>query len=421
MQAPAGRWGLFLLYKKVNEVAIKKAKTKKPTATQRERKRVRQFISRAEKRGYFFDEEFKASLKSAKYQTLKSYTPEKLYKKAEYLILRNTEQYGAGEIISGTAGRRLERKIATEKGRITQLANYQKKHGGQLYIGSDNRLHYTRDPEVAIKATRENIRKRVDQTRSEADKIKERQQEEIRNRIDEAVNAMDSSTVKEELAEYGDEEYESQESVYADEYEVSEINTRELNKEDALSTIKSIDSMLSDVYYDRYDLKYEQRELIAEIEWKLDNDKYITEEDLSKLRNIYDYTYGYTRNIDYDSYMNEPIEPEQGYTIRDLTEEDYEVYGRVLEMVQTTEGKGAEILDKIIANAISKFGEEEVIKSFAEMNEDDIADMQFAINYETDINGGRVFSKIAKRLYSVTGARISNEMNREIGMAMDTM
>lgn len=402
------------MYRKVNEVAIKKAKPKKPTATQRERKRVRQFISRAEKRGYSFDEEFKESLKTAKYQTLKSYTPEKLYKKAEYLNLRNTEQYGAGEIISGTAGRRLERKLATEKGRITQLTNYQQKHGGQLYIGSDNRLHYTRDPEVAIKATRENIRKRVDETRTDVDRYKERQQEEIRKQIDSVItDQIDSETQIDE--------YEPQESIYADEYEDSEIDIRELNKEDALSTIKSIDSMLSDVYYDRDDLKYEQRELIAEIEWKLDNDKYITEEDLSKLRDIYNYTYGYTRNVDYDSYMDEPIEPEQGYTIRDLTEEDYEIYGRVLEMVQTTDGKGAEILDKIIANAISQFGEEEVIKSFAEMDEDDIADMQFAINYETDINGGRVFSKIAKRLYSVTGARISNEMNREIGRAMDTM
>lgn len=404
-------------------MAMKKGKPKKPTATQRERKRVRQFISRAEKRGYTFDKEFKESLKTAKYQTLKSYTPEKLYKKAEYLNPIDTEKYGAGEIISGTAGRRLERKIATEKGRVTQLTNYQQKHGGQLYVGSDNRLHYTRDPEVAIKATRDNIRKRVEETRTEADKFKERQQEEIRNRMEEAVNAMDSSTVKEELAEYGEEE-ESGESDYSyeevDSYDYAEEMERayERNYEHARLLIDQIDRSLSDVYLYRQDLPEEMRKTIDEIEEMLDNGSTIHFSDIERMQTVAHQAFEYSRGYQSD-YLNEPLEEDKIW--RDLTQEDYKIYGEILEMLENTSGNGKEILEKIIANAVSQFGEEEVIKTFGDLSESDISDMQFAINYETDINGGRVFSKIARRIYSITGARVSNEMNREIGRAMDTM
>lgn len=398
-------------------MATKKGKPKKPTATQRERKRVQQFIRRAEKRGYLFDEEFKEGLKSAKYQTLKSYTPEKLYKNAEYVVKRNILEYGRGEIISGSQGRRLERKVATEKARITQLVSYQQKHGGHLYT-VDNRLYYTKDPDVAIKATRENIRKGVEKRRSDIDRDKERQQEEIRRQIDKEISKLETPEA-EDLADL--EEIE-------DSYEDEDLGSFSIQSYNTLAKheIEDIDNQLSNVYYDRNDLTAEYKNFIDDIEEKLDNGEIVTQAEYEKLEDIYNWTYGYTRGLSTDyEYESEQYDlgeqPELGLPFPDLTEEDYEVYGRVLEMIQTSDEKGAEILDKILANAISQFGEEEVIKTLASMSEDDIADMQYAIHYETDINGGRIFSKIAKNLYGITGERVSNEMNREIGRAMDTM
>lgn len=93
------------------------------TATQKEYKkqlkRIKQFIRRAEKRGYVFQKDVipkepkrvtKASVKK-----LAKLTPEVLYKKAVY-----ASEKTAGEIIKGTEGLKLERKERSKKSAETR-------------------------------------------------------------------------------------------------------------------------------------------------------------------------------------------------------------------------------------------------------------------------------------------------------------
>lgn len=94
----------------------------KQTANQRaytkQVKRIKQFIARAEKRGYRFEADIipqtpKRITKTA-IENLKHLTPVRLYEKA------TTIDYDTGEIISGTEGRRNERRESAKKAQETR-------------------------------------------------------------------------------------------------------------------------------------------------------------------------------------------------------------------------------------------------------------------------------------------------------------
>lgn len=99
------------------------AKKKQLTEVQKEYnkqlRRIKQFIRRAEKRGYVFSKDIipkkpkrvtKASVKK-----LQKITPKELYKKAQY---GGSATYG--EIVTGEEGRKAERKASAEKGAKTK-------------------------------------------------------------------------------------------------------------------------------------------------------------------------------------------------------------------------------------------------------------------------------------------------------------
>ena len=77
-------------------------------------KRIRRFISRAEKRGYRFDTEFKNQLTELSSQKLKNLTPKKLYEKSQAI----SEE--TGKIITGTERRKEERKEVAQKAQETR-------------------------------------------------------------------------------------------------------------------------------------------------------------------------------------------------------------------------------------------------------------------------------------------------------------
>lgn len=94
------------------------AKRHKQTPTERayskQVRRIKQFISRAEKRGFHFNENVLPKrpnrITQASVRKLAKLTPEKLYQKAEYA---GSATYG--EIVSGVKGRRLERSLRAKK------------------------------------------------------------------------------------------------------------------------------------------------------------------------------------------------------------------------------------------------------------------------------------------------------------------
>lgn len=84
----------------------------------RERRRIQQFINRAEKRGYVFDFEMPdipKTITRASVNRLKRITPEKLYKKSVY-----GGEATEGEIISGVEGRKQERVLAGQRAAETR-------------------------------------------------------------------------------------------------------------------------------------------------------------------------------------------------------------------------------------------------------------------------------------------------------------
>lgn len=94
------------------------AKRHKQTPTERayskQVRRIKQFISRAEKRGFHFNENVLPKrpnrITQVSVRKLAKLTPEKLYQKAEYA---GSATYG--EIVSGVKGRRLERSLRAKK------------------------------------------------------------------------------------------------------------------------------------------------------------------------------------------------------------------------------------------------------------------------------------------------------------------
>lgn len=82
-------------------------------------KRIKQFIRRAEKRGYQFSENVLPQqpkmVTQASIRKLAQLTPEKLYKKAVY-----GGEASGGEILKGTEGIKLERKVRAQKAAQTR-------------------------------------------------------------------------------------------------------------------------------------------------------------------------------------------------------------------------------------------------------------------------------------------------------------
>ena len=88
-------------------------------------KRIKQFIRRAEKRGYQFTESVLPQqpkrVTQASIRKLAQLTPEKLYQKAVY-----GGEASYGEIIKGTEGIKLERKVRAEKAAQTRKYRHPK-------------------------------------------------------------------------------------------------------------------------------------------------------------------------------------------------------------------------------------------------------------------------------------------------------
>lgn len=99
------------------------AKRRKQTPSERayskQVKRIKQFISRAEKRGYHFSEDVLPQrpnrVTQASVRKLAKLTPDKLYKKAVYGGLAS-----GGEIVSATEGVKLERSFRAKKAAETR-------------------------------------------------------------------------------------------------------------------------------------------------------------------------------------------------------------------------------------------------------------------------------------------------------------
>lgn len=98
-------------------------KTTKNTLEQeykKELRRIQQFMKRASKRGYFWEEsptpKQPKKITSKSVARLKSITPDTLYKKGHYVVEET------GEIITGNRGRVLERKKAATKAQKTRKA-----------------------------------------------------------------------------------------------------------------------------------------------------------------------------------------------------------------------------------------------------------------------------------------------------------
>ena len=103
---------------------------------QREIKRIKSFVRRAEKRGYSFNENAiptePAKINNQYVNKLKNLTHQKLYKKSTHTNAQNVE-------ISGTEARKIERKLAAQKAAKTRLERiqtgfYEFKKKGDGYI-----------------------------------------------------------------------------------------------------------------------------------------------------------------------------------------------------------------------------------------------------------------------------------------------
>lgn len=100
-------------------MAKKKIQTANQRAYSKQVKRIKQFIRRAEKRGYHFADDVLPQqpkrITQASIRKLQNLTPEKLYQKAVY----GGESTG-GEIVKGTEGVKLERSLRAQKAAQTR-------------------------------------------------------------------------------------------------------------------------------------------------------------------------------------------------------------------------------------------------------------------------------------------------------------
>ena len=90
----------------------------------KELRRIKQFIRRASKRGFFWEKSpipnQPKKITSKSVERLRKITPDVLYKKGEYVIKET------GELITAIKGRKLERKSAVEKAKETRKAKHAK-------------------------------------------------------------------------------------------------------------------------------------------------------------------------------------------------------------------------------------------------------------------------------------------------------
>ena len=102
-----------------NMASKKKPLTPLQQEYRQQRRRIQQFIRRAEKRGYVFDKQVLPDkpkrITKQSVERLKKRTPDTLYKKARY-----GGEATYGEIVSGEKGRKLERKRVAEKAAETR-------------------------------------------------------------------------------------------------------------------------------------------------------------------------------------------------------------------------------------------------------------------------------------------------------------
>ena len=107
----------------------KKALTPTQSAYRKQRKRIQNFISRASKRGYIFPENILPPIPKritiASVSRLAKLTPERLYKKAQYVSADTL-----GEIVSAQEGLKLEKQARARKAAETRKKRKaQKAHG----------------------------------------------------------------------------------------------------------------------------------------------------------------------------------------------------------------------------------------------------------------------------------------------------
>lgn len=103
-------------------------------------KRIKSAVKRAEKRGYIFSEDVipqtPKRITKAAIERLQEITAAKLYAKAEYAVP------STGEIVSGTEGRKIERKKSANKGKITRQRNKKRDTFWEEDYGEDDSTYY---------------------------------------------------------------------------------------------------------------------------------------------------------------------------------------------------------------------------------------------------------------------------------------
>lgn len=118
---------------------MKKRHSVSPTkqAYSKQLKRIKQFIRRAEKRGYIFSENVippkPKRITPASVRRLQRITPEKLYKNAAYV-----SELTLGEIVPANVGLKLEKQKAQEKRKQTLLKKKLKKKKRLKQLGFTN-------------------------------------------------------------------------------------------------------------------------------------------------------------------------------------------------------------------------------------------------------------------------------------------
>lgn len=106
-------------------------------------KRIRQFVRRAEQRGYVFSETIipqkPKKITQASVRRLQSITPARMYKKAEYM------DYSTGELISGTKARKAEKQAQQLKALISRAQKRVQKAEQKLHQAQELHNDYGGD------------------------------------------------------------------------------------------------------------------------------------------------------------------------------------------------------------------------------------------------------------------------------------
>lgn len=106
------------------------AKRKKPSAYQKEMRRINRRIRAMEKRGYLIPQAYKEELKGYSWQKLRTVKPVNIYAKAQYV-----NRYGT--VMSGREGRAYERHRAAIRGKVTREVRERVESGADIDYGED--------------------------------------------------------------------------------------------------------------------------------------------------------------------------------------------------------------------------------------------------------------------------------------------